>query len=97
MGVKFAKEYALIMDDLTRALQDVEDVQEALGMEPEDWGGLNDDEKAECLRTLADDVFYALGADPVMEIGLATVTYDKGNHVIRLAHPDKVVRIVHLL
>ena len=97
MGVKHAKEYALINQDLTEALGDVEGVQEALGMEAEDWGALSEEEQKECLQTVADDVVYALGADPGMEISSSTRTYDLVNHVIRVSYPGNVVRIVHLV
>lgn len=97
MGVKYAKEYTVIIDDLTDAMQEAEDCHEVFGMETADWEALNPEERRDCIRTLADDVFYGLGADPVMELGSCVVTYDRNNHVIRLAHPTNVVRIVHLV
>lgn len=97
MGVKYAKEYSLIIDDLTDALLEVEGAHEVIGMETEEWTALEDGERRACIRTLADDVFYGLGADPIMELGSSTILYDKSNHVIRLAHPDNVVRVVRLI
>jgi hypothetical protein len=97
MGVKFGKEYDEIMDDLSAAIGGIEHGYKLFEMAPEDWEELGEEERMACIRTLADDVFYGLGAEPVMQLEDCTVTYDSKNHVILLAYPEGLVRIVHLV
>ena len=37
---------------------------------------MEEDEQEECLRTLADDIFYGLGSAPVMHVGAGSVRHD---------------------
>lgn len=97
MGVKFNREYEAIIEELTDAIGGVDGVHEWLEMEAADWEALAEDERAECVRTMADDLFYGLGADPVMKLAGATLAYDKGSHVIKIAYADNVIRAIRLI
>jgi hypothetical protein len=97
VGVKFAREYGEIVEDLTAALVQMGDVYECFEMSPEDWILLEEDEQRACIQTLADDVFYALGADPVMQVGSGMVAYDRDHHVIKLEVSEKRVQLVYLV
>lgn len=97
MGVKFGKEYEVIVSDLTEALIQIDDCREFIGMEEQDWNRLTDEEKSSCLRTLADDIFFALGADPVMEIGNSTFTYHPKQHIIKIEQGATLIHVIRLI
>ena len=97
MGVKFAREYKDIIDDLTAAIYQVGHFYESLGMEGADWDELDKEEQAECVRTLADDVFYGLGGTSSMPVGHGVVRYDQQKHVITVDDGDKRISIVYLV
>ncbi len=98
MGVKFAKEYEVIIADLVQAIGEMEGCAELLEIEPQQWVELDEADRAECLRTLADDIFYGLGTEPVLPFGDGLITYDPNNHTIQIKYADdKVIRIVHLI
>lgn len=97
MGVKFGREYKDIMQELSNALVRMNNVHDSFEMGVEEWGQLEEEEQLECIRTLADDLFYALGADPVMYIGAAKVIYDREHHIIKLAITDKEVQLIYLV
>lgn len=62
MGLKYTKEYTLIIDELTRALEDFENLHELFEMNLTDWKLLSKTQQIEILNTLSDDIFYALGS-----------------------------------
>ncbi|WP_058301395.1 hypothetical protein [Gorillibacterium timonense] len=97
MGVKFAREYEEIVEELTDALLEVQGSYEFLDMTDEDWEALAESERRECIRTLADDVFYGLGTEPDLELGNGKVAYDARKHWIQVADGDKVTRIIRLI
>jgi hypothetical protein len=97
MGVKFGREYEDIMQELSGALVRMDKVNDSFEMSFEDWEQLEEEERLECIRTLADDLFYALGADPVMYIGGGKVMYDREHHIIKLAITDKEVQLIYLV
>ncbi|MDF2814461.1 MAG: hypothetical protein K0Q81_661 [Paenibacillus sp.] len=97
MGVKFGREYEDIVRELSDALIRMNNVHDSFEMSEEQWGQLEEEERSECIRTLADDLFYALGADPVMYIGSGKVIYDREHHIIKLAITDKELQLVYLV
>jgi hypothetical protein len=98
VGVKFAREYETIIADLVQTIGEMEGCAELLEIDPEQWVELDDADRAECLRTLADDIFYGLGSEPVLPFGDGVITYDPGNHIIQVKYDqDKVIRVVHLI
>jgi hypothetical protein len=98
VGVKFAREYETIIAELVVAIGDMEGCAELLEMDAAQWAQLDSAEREECLRTLADDMFYGLGTEPVLPIGDGVITYDKNKHMIRIKYShDKVIRVVHLI
>ncbi len=76
MGVKFGREYNDIVSDLTAAMGHIRDCYEFFEMSEEDWIQMGKDEQTECLKTLADDVFFALGSDPILHVGKGLLVYD---------------------
>ncbi|MCD1260033.1 hypothetical protein B5M42_014560 [Paenibacillus athensensis] len=97
MGIKFGREYKDIVEDLTDAVAQVEGSYELLEMEPQEWEELTDEERRDCLKTLADDIFYSLGADPELAVGEGAVRYDKEHHVLKVHHGEKLVSVIYLV
>ncbi|HZG57012.1 hypothetical protein [Paenibacillus sp.] len=97
MGVKFNREYKEIVTDLAGAIGSIEDSYEAFEMAADDWSALDEAERAEYLRTLADDVFYGLGSSSKLGIGSGAIEYDPANHVLKVYSPDNVVRLIKLI
>jgi len=97
MGVKFAREYKEIIEELTDALLEVEGSYEFLEMTALDWKELAAAERRECIRTMADDVFYGLGTEPTLMLGSGRVAYDAGSHRIQVSDGGKVTRLIVLV
>ncbi|PZE20119.1 hypothetical protein [Paenibacillus xerothermodurans] len=97
MGIKFGREYPDIITDFTEALCSIDECYTFLEMTPKEWQGLEPDEQRECIKTLADDVFYGLGTEPRMRIGTCTINYDREKHVIVIHHEDKLINVVYLV
>jgi hypothetical protein len=98
VGVKFAREYETIITDLVQAIGEMKGCAELLEIDAEQWAELEEEDRAECLRTLADDIFYGLGSEPVMPFGDGLIAYDAGKHMIQVKYGgDKVIRLVHLI
>jgi hypothetical protein len=98
VGVKFGREYEIIIEDLVQAIHNMEGCAELLEIGAEQWEELDEADRAECLRTLSDDIFYGLGSDPVLPIGDGVITYDADKHTIQVKYSgDKVIRIIHLI
>lgn len=97
MGVKFGREYADIIQDFSRAIRGIDGLYEFFEMSSEDWEQLKEKERNECIKTLADDVFYGLGSDPTLHVGKGIVVYDRSNHIIKVFSGEKVVHVVNLV
>lgn len=97
MGVKFAREYEEIVEELTDALLALPGSYDYLEMTLQDWEGLDADEQRECIRTLADDVFYGLGTEPELAIGSGSVHYEAVTHRIQVSDGAGVNRVILLI
>jgi hypothetical protein len=97
MGVKFGREYNDIIEDLTAAIHKINQVYEFFEMSQADWDALDQEEQKECIKTLADDVFYALGSQSSMEIAQGAAVYDKQKHVITVNQGNQIITIVKLV
>ncbi|NMA82774.1 MAG: hypothetical protein GX962_02795 [Epulopiscium sp.] len=97
MGVKFGREYEDILEDIQKALVEIEDIYLFLGMLKKDWTGLSKEEQQECLITVADDVFYGLGEEPTLFIGQGKITYQPNEHLITIQWKDEMKRSISLI
>ncbi|WP_068777765.1 hypothetical protein [Paenibacillus sp. FJAT-26967] len=97
MGIKFGREYEDIIVDLVKGLDRVDGIYDFFEMAQTDWEELPEVERQECLRTLADDIFYGLGSEPLLQVADAKVRYLKDKHLIQIDHEDQVVTIVRLI
>lgn len=96
MGVRYGRAYGDILRELTEAVGGIEDSYRLCGMEAEEWAGLQDRERRETLEAIADDVFYGLGAQPVIAVGTGKVVYRPKFHVIEVSVSARESRIVRL-
>jgi hypothetical protein len=97
MGIKFGREYEDIIHDFTEALLSIDECYAFLEMTAEEWNELEPDEHRECIKTLADDVFYGLGKDPKMRVGSCTVSHEKEKHVIVIHHEETLINVIYLV
>jgi len=97
MGVRFNREYRDISEELTRAIETIEDCYEFLEMEREDWLDMDREERHECVRTLSDDIFYALGTEKIISVGSGTVEYDASRHRIKVTASPQITHIIMLI
>ncbi|MFC0213721.1 hypothetical protein ACFFK0_14850 [Paenibacillus chartarius] len=97
MGVKFGREYGDIINDFTQALGSIDDLYTCFEMTKDDWNDLSGEEQEECVRTLADDLFYGLGSQPSLHVGGGTVTHDAQRHILKVHTKPDITSIVHLV
>ncbi|WP_442602162.1 hypothetical protein [Paenibacillus sp. KN14-4R] len=97
MGVKFGREYNDIQQELIAAISTIEDVHAFFEMEAGDWTALCEEEQLECIGTLTDDLFYALGSEPVCQVGSGTVRYDHERHVIIVRSTSGLATVISLI
>ncbi|MCR8636071.1 MULTISPECIES: hypothetical protein [Paenibacillus] len=97
MGIKFGREYPDIINDFTEALYSMDECYSFLEMTSEEWNELEPEEQQECIKTLADDIFYGLGSDPKMIVGKCTISHDKDKHVIVIYHGEKLISVIYLV
>jgi hypothetical protein len=97
MGVKYGRAYTEILRDLSQAIQRVRHFYDFIQMKEQEWRMLDEKERSECVKTLADDVFYALGHHRSFRIGAGRVQYIRHKHIIIVQDGDNVVTIVNLV
>lgn len=97
MGVKHGRDYGDILKDLTEAVGRISDSYVFFEMDSEDWGNLNDADKNEVHEALAEDLFYALGTEPVLSVGSGVVMHDQVNHRIHILIGEEELAFVALV
>lgn len=96
MSLKFSREYKRIIEEIADGLSNLENIYEFLNMKKSSWEKLREEEKAELNKTLADDIFYALGEEPIIEIGNDKVEYSKEKSEIYIFSGETVIKTVKL-
>lgn len=97
MGVRHAREYSDILVDLKKAIKLIEDSYTFFEMTFVEWNALLIDEQDEVLEALADDVFYGLGEQAEIEVGSATVIYNKDEHKLEIKQGTSIIAEVSLI
>ncbi|KIL39996.1 hypothetical protein SD70_16600 [Gordoniibacillus kamchatkensis] len=97
MGVKFGRAYGDIIKDFSDALGQIDDLYTCFEMTEEGWQELEPAERTECIRTLADDLFYGLGTEEVLAVGSGTVSHDAERHVLKVHMLPDITAIVYLV
>lgn len=88
MGVKYIRKYDDILNDMSKEISQIDKAYDFLEMKPEAWRQMSDSEKQECIKTMCDDIFYALGNDPVISIGNGTIRYVKAKSILEVYNND---------
>jgi len=97
MGVKHAREYDEINQDLRRAISKVERSYELLEIDRDQWEKLDKKEQKDYMTTLADDIFFALGSVKSMNVGKGVVRYIEEEHIITVFDGEKSMYIINLI
>lgn len=97
MGVKHGRDYGEILQDLTEAVSLISDSYLFFEMESEDWERLGAEERVEVHEALAEDLFYALGTRPSIDVGSAVVIHDSVLHRINILIGEKQMTFVPLI
>ncbi|GGJ31490.1 hypothetical protein [Paenibacillus hunanensis] len=97
MGVKHGRDYEGILNDLTKALDMIPDGYLFFQMSAEEWEGLNPEERREVQEALAEDLFYALGSEPTIQVGSGVVIYAADTHRIDILIGETEMTFVSLI
>ncbi|GIO39907.1 hypothetical protein J41TS12_47680 [Paenibacillus antibioticophila] len=97
MGVKHGRDYEYILKDLTEAIGRIQDCYLFFEMEVSEWEQLDQEAKAEVQEALAEDLFYGLGSEPVIEVGSAVVIHDPEGHRINFLIGEEELTSVMLI
>ncbi|MCQ6561696.1 hypothetical protein [Paenibacillus mendelii] len=97
MGVKHAREYKEILEELTEAIGSIDDGYLFFDMESDEWEALAEPERMDVMEALADDVFYGLGVEPVIKVGGGMVAYRQKHHCIEVSVDGRESRIIRLI
>ncbi|WP_120465328.1 hypothetical protein [Paenibacillus aceti] len=97
MGVKHGRDYEFILADLTKAVGRISDSYIFFEMEAAEWEALSGEERLEVQEALAEDLFFALGTEPVIPVGSAVVMYDAEHHRINFLIGEEELDFVTLI
>jgi hypothetical protein len=90
MGVKYGREYSDIIREMVIALENIDGLNDFFSMNAEEWHALDAEGRRECIRTLSDDVIYALGREPSVTVGSGYAEYDARRHVLKVFDGSKI-------
>ena len=96
MGIKYIREYEQINDDLTKAILKIDDFYPLFEMNAEDWDEVSEKDKYYYTKTLADDIFYALGSENTLDIGNGSIIYDQNLQKITLYNGGTLICSIKL-
>ena len=97
MGVRFNREYAAILADLSTVLAELPACAEFVEMSQLDWLKLSPKTRKEMAETIADDLFYALGDEPTITFGNLTIQHDVALHRIFIQSDAGDTHIIKLI
>jgi hypothetical protein len=97
MGIKFAREYNDIIDELTPEILRINNFYEFFDMSKNDWEELGKDERTDCAKTLADDIFFGLNEEAEIALGDGAIKYDKSSNSIDVFENDILLKHISLV
>lgn len=97
MGIKFAREYKDIIDELSTEIPSIDNFYSFFEMDESDWNQLSKDEQLDCTKTLADDIFFGLGQDPEIHLGNGSIKYLPEDNVLEIFSGDKLLKCISLI
>jgi hypothetical protein len=96
MGLKYIREYEQINDDLTKAILEIDNFSPLLEINAEDWDEISEKDKYYYTKTLADDIFYALGDENTLDIGNGSIIYDEKLQKIKVYNGENFICSIEL-
>lgn len=96
MALSYTREYKRIIEELAEGILKIHNFYDFFDMSDGDWNELSAEERFECARTLADDVFYALGKNPSINISNAEVKYQKSEGIIEIKTDCEILSKIQL-
>ncbi|MFW6381048.1 MAG: hypothetical protein ACOCZ3_00770 [Bacillota bacterium] len=97
MGIKYTRSYRYIIQDLSQALHEVDEVYEFVEMPVDTWTTMSQQEQDDCLKTISDDIFYALDFNPTQYVGQGKVQYDRHNNILKVFDGSNCIHIIELM
>ncbi|WP_429374694.1 hypothetical protein [Paenibacillus sp. DS2015] len=97
MGVKHGRNYDDILQEFSTAVSQITDCYEFFEMEHDEWEQLPEEGKKEVLEALAEDLFYGLGTDSMINVGSGVVIYDCDIHRINVLIGKEEITFVSLI
>lgn len=97
MGVRHGRDYGDILTEFTEAVGRIPDSYIFFEMDSDDWAGLDETERNEVHEALAEDLFYALGTEPVIPVGSGVVIHDQTQHRIHILIGEEEMAFVALV
>ena len=97
MGLKYTRDYKDINEELVGGIKLIDNFYEFFDMTSEDWTSISDDEQFEVIKTLADDVFFALGSEGEVTLGNGFIKYNSSEHLINIFINEKSIYFINLL
>lgn len=90
MAIKYDRDYKDIIDELSNYIYKIDNFYEFFEMTKVDWSNYDEHEKKEFAKTLADDIFYALGSEGSIEIINSIVRYNEDKAVIEILSNNNI-------
>jgi hypothetical protein len=75
MGLKYTREYKQLIDELAFSIIGIDKFYEFFEMDENQWKALDNSEQKEIAKTLADDIFYALGLESEFQLNNGFIKY----------------------
>lgn len=97
MGVKYLRKYTDIVEELTLGIMEIDKFYEIFEMSMKEWQSLTELEKKECAKTLADDIFYGLGEEPLHNLGTGSINYIQRDNSIEIINGNVVMKVISLI
>ncbi len=97
MGVKFVREYENIISDLSEVLIGINDIYTFFEMPEESWKYTSKEKKKKYIETLSDDLFFGLGAEKEIELGLGKIIYNDKNDKLEVFNVCEKIGEINLI
>ncbi len=94
MGISFQRDYEDIVEELSSALREIEDINEFMEMKKTVWDNMEEKIKIECLHTLSSDLIYGLDYKSDFSVGRGKVEYEEQyDHIKVITRTNRVMTI----
>ena len=97
MGLKYTREYNSVIYELVAGIKLIDKFYEFFEMSEAQWNALVNSEQDEIAKTLADDIFYALGLESHFQLGNGFIKYLAYENCIDIHNVENMVYRVNLI